>query len=162
MANLLHKFEQAVRIAFRFSQGDFSPAGKEHVLDTRNIHPKIIAIVKKLFDDGHYSQATFEAFKFVDKEVERISKLTGEFGKSLMMKAFSEVSPHIKLNALSNVTEQNEQEGFKFMFVGGVLAIRNPRGHQHSLVDGIDQCLDHLSFASMLLKRLVTAGFTLS
>ncbi len=45
------------------------------------------------------------------------------------------------------------------MFAGSMLAIRNPRGHEVSLSESPDQCLDHLSFASFLLRRLEESGF---
>ena len=52
------------------------------------------------------------------------------------------------------MSEKDEQKGFQFMFAGSVSAIRNPRGHEVSLADPIDLCLDHLSVASMLLRRM--------
>jgi len=76
-----------------------------------------------------------------------------------MMDAFSVATPTIQLNSLATPTERNEQEGFKFLFAGGVLAIRNPRGHKHDMLDDPDLCLDHLAFASMLLRRLADAGY---
>jgi hypothetical protein len=44
--------------------------------------------VRTLFDDGHFPQATFEAFKYLDKTVEKHSGLLNDTGKDLMMKAF--------------------------------------------------------------------------
>ncbi|MGD9502271.1 MAG: TIGR02391 family protein [Methyloceanibacter sp.] len=55
-------------------------------------------------------------------------------------------------------TEKVEQEGFMFLFAGGMLAIRDPRAHKTGLTDDPDTCLDHLSLASMLLRRLDEAG----
>jgi uncharacterized protein (TIGR02391 family) len=111
-----------------------------------------------LFDDGHFAQSTFEAFKFVDKEVQRFARLT-ESGFRLMMQALAADNPLIRLNPLTTASEKDEQKGFQFLFAGSVLAIRNPRGHEHSVVDSPDQCLDHLSLASLLLRRLDDAGF---
>lgn len=34
------------------------------------------------------------------------------------------------------------------------MAIRNPRGHEFGLQETPDQCLDHISLASLLLRRL--------
>ena len=51
--------------------------GQIHPFDERNIHPEIAKVALKLFNDGHYSQATFEAFKFVDKKVSSISGVKG-------------------------------------------------------------------------------------
>lgn len=106
----------------------------------------------------YYSHATFEAFKFVDKEIQRHSRVH-ESGFNLMMKAFGESSNALRLNSLSNQSECNEQEGFRFMFAGSMLAIRNPRGHEVSISESPDQCLDHLSLMSLLLRRLERAGF---
>ena len=71
-----------------------------------------------------------------------------------MMRAFSADTPLIRLTQLSNTSEKDEQEGYKFIFSGAIQAIRNPRGHEVNLPDTIDMCLDHLSIASALLRRL--------
>jgi uncharacterized protein (TIGR02391 family) len=129
-----------------------------HPFDQRDIHPKLPIVVRRLFDDGHFAQATFEAFKFVDKEVQRFAG-SSESGVKLMMQALAVENPRIRLNSLTTVSERDEQKGFQFLFSGSVLAIRNPRGHEYSVVDSPDQCLDHLSLASLLLRRLDDAGF---
>lgn len=129
-----------------------------HPFDSRNIHPSLPSKVRRLFDDGHYPEATFLAFKYVDKVVERHAGIT-ESGYKLMMAAFSETAPKVKLTALKTTSEKDEQQGYKFIFAGSVLAIRNPRGHEYSVVDDPDICLDHLCFASMLLRRLAQAGY---
>lgn len=74
-----------------------------------------------------------------------------------MMKAFSEMSPLIRLNKLGNISERDEQEGYKFIFSGSLMAIRNPRGHETGLKESPTECLDHLSLASMLLRKLESA-----
>lgn len=132
-------------------------AGDEHPFEVRNIHADLPADVRRLFDNGHYSQATFEALKFVDEEVARITNSTDN-GKSLMMNAFKENNPTLALNALMTVSEKNEQEGFKYLFAGTIIGIRNPRGHNTGITDDPDTCLDHLGLASTLLRRLDTAG----
>ena len=129
------------------------PVFELHPFDERNIHPDIDAVSKRLFDDGHYSQATFEAYKLLDRKVQNLAKIN-ESGVKLMMKAFSEQSPLIKLTNLSNTSEKDEQEGYKFIFSGAIQAIRNPRGHEFGLQDSPTLCLDHLSLASLLLRRL--------
>ena len=151
-------FETIARRAHRFTDERAESAVDLHPFDSRDIHPGVPSAVRKLFDDGHYVQATFEAFKFVEKEIQRHSGIS-ETGFKLMTKALSESSPELQLNPLSNQSEHNEQKGFKLMFAGSVLAIRNPRGHEVSISESPDQCLDHLSLASMLLRRLERAGF---
>ena len=75
-----------------------------------------------------------------------------------MMAAFSESSPVIQLTAMSSDSEIDEQRGYKFLFAGTMVAIRNPRGHD-SIIDDPGLCLDHLSLVSFLLRRLNAAGF---
>jgi len=76
-----------------------------------------------------------------------------------MMTAFNEGSPKLQLTPLRTTSDKDEQQGYKFIFAGDVLAIRNPRGHEHSVVDNPDTCLDQLSFVSLLLRRLEQAGY---
>ena len=76
-----------------------------------------------------------------------------------MMAAFDQNKPLIQLIPLSSTSEKDEQEGFRFVFAGGVKAIRNPRGHEFSVADDPDVCLDHLAFVSLLIRRLEASGF---
>ena len=151
------RFEQLVRRAGQFTEARSEPSGGLHPFDERNIHPRLPSIVKHLFDDGHYAQATFETYKFIDKEVQRFSS-SSESGFKLMMQVFGD-PPTIKLTPLSNASEKDEQKGFQFLFAGSVLGIRNPRGHEYGVIDTPDECLDHLGLASLLLRRLEEAGF---
>nr|WP_228735637.1 TIGR02391 family protein [Xanthomonas euvesicatoria] len=149
----MEQFENFVRRARIFTEARSEPVGGSHPFDERNIHPKIQTVSKKLFDDGHYAPATFEAYKLTDKEVAELAK-SSESGVKLMMKAFSENMPLIRLTNLITTSEKDEQEGYKFIFSGSVMAIRNPRGHEYGVQDSPTDCLDHLSLASMLLRRL--------
>ena len=124
-----------------------------HPFDERNVHPEIAKVTRKLFDDGHYSQATFESFKYLDRRVARVSS-SRQSGFKLMMNAFNEKNPMFQLTRLSNESEIDEQRGYSFLFAGSMVAIRNPRGHIVGNIETIDQCLDHLCLASLLLRRL--------
>ncbi len=158
MSEWLPRFEQITRRAGQFTEATAKPVGGLHPFDERNIHPRLPPSVRNLFDDGHYAQSTFEAYKFLDKEVQRHSGST-ESGFKLMMQAFAVETPLVRLTPISNTSEKDEQKGFQFLFAGSVLAIRDPRGHEYNVVDSPDKCLDHLNLASMLLRRLEEAGF---
>ena len=138
---------------FGTSDDDGGSERSFHPFDSRNIHPEVSNVTLSLFDDGHYSQATFEAFKLLDKRVEALSGLA-QSGKSLMMTAFKEEDARIALNGLSTASELNEQEGYKFLFAGSIVGIRNPRGHDVGKKDSLEDCLDHLTLASHLLRML--------
>lgn len=158
MSNPFALFESIARRAFQFSSARSVPSGGLHPFDERNIHQGLPPKVRALFDDGHYAQATFEAYKFIDKEIQRHAAVK-ESGFKLMMQAFAVDTPLVKLNQLSEVSDKDEQKGFQFIFAGSTLAIRNPRGHEIDIVDSPDKCLDHLSLASLLLRRLEEAGY---
>jgi uncharacterized protein (TIGR02391 family) len=152
MSNLLSAFERIARFAGELSYGVADGIDQSHPFDERNIHPEIGKVSLKLFNNGHYSQATFEAFKYLDNKVKKLSGIK-DSGFKLMMAAFIETSPKIRLTPLSTESEFDEQLGYRHIFAGAMSAIRNPRGHDN-MTDPIDRCLDHLSFASVLLRRL--------
>jgi len=163
MQSSLGKFEVIARALAQLPPGQ-SPALPSaetpalHPFDTRNIHPSLPAKVKTLFDDGHFPEATSLAFKFLDKKVSKISGIA-KSGLKLMMEAFDGTTPKVKLNPLGTTSEVDEQQGYRFIFAGGMQGIRNPRAHEPGIVDDPDICLDHLSFVSMLLRRLEQSGY---
>jgi hypothetical protein len=67
MVDVLRQFEKIARSVASLSlvREDFVPI--EHPFEQRNISNSLPPVVRKLFDDGHYAQSTFEGFKFVDK-----------------------------------------------------------------------------------------------
>lgn len=136
------------------SESTVSEAISTHPFDERNIHPEIGSVSQRLFDDGHYAHATLEAFKIIEQTVKKLSLLELS-GQKLMMDAFSDRDPKIQINALSNQSDKDEQTGYKFMFAGAMSGIRNPRAHE-TIRDDIETCLDHLSIASALLRKLDT------
>jgi uncharacterized protein (TIGR02391 family) len=157
MASDLYRFERIVRRAYRFTEAAAISIDTAHPFETRSIHADLPKIVRDLFDNGHFAQATLEAFKFLDEEVQRVSG-NSDYGTGLMMRVFGGNPPTLKLNGGLSLSDKNEQEGFKFLFAGAMQGIRNPRGHASGIVDDPDICLDHLSLASMLLRRLDEAG----
>lgn len=138
---------------------DLAEAGEElHPFETRNIHPDLPKKVRSLFDDGYGEEAVFQAFKFIEKEVKRISNLRGKIGFALMMDAFNENDPKIRLNDLESESDVDEQRGYRSIFAGAAAGIRNPRGHEVEIGDTPDEALDYLALASLLLRRLDAAG----
>ena len=154
----LEDFERLARSAGLYTQERLSETGQLHLFEERNIHEAIPLKVRKLFDDAHFAQATFEAAKFLDKAVAKFAG-SRRSGAALMQEAFKEVSPAIQLTPLGSSSEIDEQKGYQWIFTGSVWAIRNPRGHEFDVQDNVDKCLDHLAFISMLMRRLEEAGY---
>ena len=91
MSEVLRAFERIVRNVARLTDAP-RLVEAEHPFEVRNIHSALPAEVRRLFDNTHYTQATFEAFKFVDNEVKRHAGID-KTGKALMMEALREASP---------------------------------------------------------------------
>ena len=162
MPSSLEKFEAIARALAQLPQQESAMQSAAvpslHPFDSRNIHPGLPAKVRTLFDDGHFPEATSLAFKFLDKKISKLSGIA-KSGLKLMMDAFDGTPPKVKLNSLVTTSEIDEQQGYRFIFAGGMQGIRNPRAHEPAIVDDPDVCLDHLSFVSMLLRRLEQAGY---
>ena len=123
MNDVFSLFERFVRNAKHVGLRNSLESHEAHPFDERNIHPDISAVALNLFDDGHYSQATFEAFKLIDNKVREVSGIQ-ESGYKLMMTAFNESNPKVKLNQLLTASDKDEQIGFRNIFAG--LACANP------------------------------------
>lgn len=124
----------------------------DHPFDSRNIHGEISKACINLFNDGHFEEAVFKAFKIIEITVREKSGCKGQ-GYALMMDVFDEKKPRLKFNELKSNSEIDEQRGLRNIFAGAFPAVRNPRGHD-DIPDTLDQCLDHLSFASYLMRHL--------
>lgn len=162
MPSSLKRFEAIAHALARLPQQEPAtqpaPLPAQHPFDLRNVHPDLPAKVRELFDDGHFPEATSLAFKFLDKKVQNHSG-SSESGFKLMMAVFGGATPKMRLNPLVTTSEKDEQEGFQFVFAGGMKGIRNPRAHDLNIIDDPDICLDHLSLVSLLLRRLEQAGY---
>ena len=168
MSRLLDRFERIARSVGTAQQAEASAVAlapaedgereEPHPFETRNIHPDLPPKVRKLFDNGHWEESVFQAFKFIEQEVKRISGVRGRTGYALMMDAFNESNARIKINSLVTDSEIDEQRGYKSIFAGAAAGIRNPRGHEVDIGDTPDEALDYLALASLLLRRLDAPG----
>jgi uncharacterized protein (TIGR02391 family) len=119
------------------------------------LHDSISDASGAQFADGHYDDAVFNAFKAVE---DRVKSLTGseQSGKRLMATVFSEQNSKLDITSLSSQgqQEQDEAEGYKFLFMGASLGLRNPRGHGGKLRTDEQETMEMLAFASLLMRSL--------
>jgi uncharacterized protein (TIGR02391 family) len=122
--------------------------------EAMQLHPRITRASKSLFHSGHYAEAIFAAFKAVNNFTKR---KTGQSldGKDLMAKVFNEDKPIIKLNKLVTRSERDEQEGFRFLYMGAMVGIRNPKAHDDIRQINPYKALEYLAFASLLMRRVI-------
>lgn len=117
-----------------------------------NLHPDVVNVARKRFEDGHYADAVESAFKALNHAVKQIvNKKTGsEYdGASLMRHAFSPRCPIILLEKQDTETGKNIQQGYMDIFAGAMTGIRNPKAHEIVAID-YKRALHHLHLASLL------------
>jgi len=118
------------------------------------LHEKIVKASKKLFDDGHYSQAIFEAVKILEKEIKEKSDVKDKIGVDLVNHVFKKEYPIIKIVEGEEQEHVDEREGFRFLYMGAFLGIKNPKSHSVQNLNEPNKALEYLSFISLLLRRL--------
>ena len=123
-----------------------------------DFHPELKRVCLDLFRDGHYSEAIFEASKALYNYVKNKAGLTNISASDGMAKAFKEDNPIIKLNNLSSTSDNDEQKGFRFIFQGSMMAIRNPKAHETIKLKDPKKALEYLAFLSLLFRK-VDEGF---
>ena len=123
------------------------------VFDAIELDSTVVGVSRELFANGHYEQASFEAYKLVDNEVKSKAGIPEMDGRALMAHVFSEERPLLRLNALASRSNRDEQEGFKLIFMGAMQGIRNPKAHDHVAGTSASRALKYLALASLLIER---------
>lgn len=123
------------------------------------VHPRIVSVSKKLFDNGHYANAAEDAFIEINDRVKKIFKIVNPSaikvpdGDAAMTTVFSLNNPLLKVCDASTDSGQNEQKGLMFMLQGAMSALRNPKAHANITITAEDS-LQRLMFASMLMYKI--------
>lgn len=129
----------------------------------RNLHPKIKnnTIIKKDFENGEYLQAAKEAVQIYNDEVKNVS---GEIknDRGLMEFVFGkEKTRKIWITDKKDETDENIDEGQKWLSVGIMTGFKNPAVSHTSRTQAAvlkyfsdRNCLDILSIISYLFDRL--------
>lgn len=118
----------------------------------------LVQKAKPPFLRGDYESAVFEAFKVVEVEVRKASKLADErIGVSLMRDAFKPES-----GPLTNASSiPGEQQAVSDLFAGAIGLFKNPSSHR--TVDWTAQeAAEVVLFANYLLRLIDSRGATVS
>ena len=126
----------------------------------RGFHPEVSKHCTKLFSQGNYFHAVFEACKLYNKLVAEKAQSQKD-GEPLMMEVWGWQNGVLKVTPCQTETDKNVQDGIKFLSAGLMRALRNPTAHEPALHWPItkEDCLDLLGFVSFLLRQLDKAVF---
>jgi uncharacterized protein (TIGR02391 family) len=124
---------------------------------TPTLHPMMSAALA-LVEDGRMSEAVFEALRLVE---ERVQSLTGsnDSGYTLMESVFGVRPPPLDITTTTGPAAEDEREGFRLLFIGAMLGLRDPRLRDprstgRAVPATVDETLEYLAVASMLMRRL--------
>lgn len=107
---------------------------------------------RRLFHDGHYAHAVTEAYKVVNNTVKTKANTPAKDGHAMMLAVFEPTKPILRINLGKTQSDRDEQDGYKFMFAGVMLGIRNPRSHLTDVNDEAAVALEMLVMANHLLR----------
>ena len=121
------------------------------------LHPDVEKHSGPLFRAGFVKQAVFEMCKAIEHRVQQLTD-PSESGQALMAKALKGFPAPLDVTlAEDEFTQGSEQEGFKFLFMGMMGALRNPGGHGQSPNYSEEESYEALAFLSFLSRRLDVA-----
>ena len=131
---------------------------KTQVVFWNLIHPQIVKVSKKLYEDGYYSNAAEDAFIEINDRVKEIYARCNPSenvpdGDAAMRKVFSPNNPIITFEDIRTRSGQDIQKGFMEMAAGAISALRNPKAHKNITIDK-DDAMRRLMFASMLMYKI--------
>lgn len=114
-----------------------------------------------LVEQGRMSEAVVEALRLVE---DRIRYLAGsdESGVALMESVFGARPTKLDVTTTTGEAAEDEQEGFRLLFIGAMLGLRGPQGAGSAVPAALDETLEYLAVASMLMRRLDRAESGLS
>jgi len=125
-----------------------------------DLHSRIASAATDLYRDKHYRNAVGDASIALVNYVKEKSRRHDLDGSGLMSTVFSKNKAVLLFNDLKDQTDLDEQEGMMHVFMGAVLALRNPRAHALNL-DTAEGALEYVAFLSMLAKRVDQAKRTI-
>lgn len=129
------------------------PFEYQKMIQNVSLEPEMQDKCKQLFIDGHINESVRKAFEIFESKVQTLSKLE-DTGTNLMMKAFNEDNPLLKVANTSTKKGKAFQQGYRFLAAGSMLFIKNKYGHgdepQESHIDGFQMILT----ANQLLREI--------
>ncbi|PIQ27823.1 TIGR02391 family protein [bacterium (Candidatus Blackallbacteria) CG17_big_fil_post_rev_8_21_14_2_50_48_46] len=113
------------------------------------LHPEVLSVSGDLIKDGHYRSAILDAYIHLIQNVKEKSGITDRDGVPLIQQAFGTMTPSLRIS-----NNQDEQDGARNLFVGGVMMFRNMPAHFITDHSDPHKAIEILTFASLLFRLL--------
>jgi len=124
------------------------------------LHPRVIALAKLRFENGHYADSTSACLREINSIIKDYVRraINQELdGAPLMTRAFSANNPIIEFADLTTESGRNIQLGYMKIFEGAMIGIRNPKAHANLYPDE-NKAIHFLFLSSFMFLKLQEAG----
>jgi uncharacterized protein (TIGR02391 family) len=130
------------------------PSGRASIpeVTTPTLHPMMSAALA-LVDAGRISEAVFEALRLVEERVRSLTA-SNDSGYTLMESVFGAQPTQLDITTTTGPAAEDEREGFRLLFIGAILGLGDPHGTGRAVPATVDETLEYLAVASMLMRRL--------
>ncbi len=128
------------------------PQKLQQALRQHDLEPEIGSEPLQLYEDGHFNEAVRKAAERFEAVVQALAGLD-TFGRDLMAKAFA-ASDHLAVDRLQPENQAGFLEGYRFLAMGSVGAIRNVFSHGDEERRSPEECLEMLLFLNWMLRAL--------
>lgn len=126
------------------------------------IHPLILQSSQKLYSEGNYAEAAVNAFIEINDRVKKLYQIKRPNDTEIpdnvdaMNKVFSEKNAIIEICDRTTETGRNIHNGTRFMLVGAISALRNPKSHSNDDRATVtkEEAMRRLMFASLLMYKI--------
>jgi uncharacterized protein (TIGR02391 family) len=124
-------------------------------LNTRGVHPDVLAFCREELLTDNYFHAVLEAVKSIGEKIRKKTGLTADGGTLIDLSLLGK-PPMIAINPLKTESEISEQKGFANLIKGTFGMFRNPTAHEARVNWEMtkEDAEDLLSIVSMIHKRL--------
>ncbi|MGH3822766.1 MAG: TIGR02391 family protein [Pseudonocardiaceae bacterium] len=116
------------------------------------LHPAMSPALA-LAEDGRTSEAVLVALGVVEDRVRALTASEGS-GQALMESVFGAIPPQLNITTATGQAAEVEREGFRHLFIGAMLGLRKPHNASAAEPAAVDETLEYLAVASMLMRRL--------
>ncbi|MGH3884189.1 MAG: TIGR02391 family protein [Pseudonocardiaceae bacterium] len=130
------------------------PVGRASIpqVTAPTLHPTM-ATALTLLEDGRMPEAILEALRLVEERVQ-ILTASEDSGHTLMESVFGARPPQLDITTTTGPSAEDERESFRLLFIGAMLGLRDPHGTGEAVPLTVDETLEYLALASMLMRRL--------
>lgn len=119
-------------------------------LEKHDLVPEISSEPLELFRNGHFNEAVRKAAERYESKVQEVSAET-RIGKDLMTHAFRDIT-HVKIDGIKENNVNSFNEGFKFLSMGMMGAVRNIFSHGDEENRAPEECFEMLLFLNWLFR----------